>query len=160
VSQALRFYLTRDSTEGWIEDAFDGTLYQRLVKRHLGDSTDPADLEDLTVWRLSNDPAELDDTGASWCPVMLSCLSLPPWIRRQLGAMHLGLLLPPGASNLQLVLPYFLEHLTGQQGCGLLGQVFIMIVSTNLLMFDIIMILYDTIIICECLCVCLLVCSC
>jgi hypothetical protein len=73
------------------------------------------------VWRLSNDPAELDETGSSWIPVLLSCLSLPPWLRRMLGAIHLGLLLPDGVTNLQLVLPYFLSHLHGPAGCGLDG---------------------------------------
>jgi hypothetical protein len=116
--QALRYYLTRDHTPGWIEDSYDGKLYQEIVEAFLNGSTDPALLEGLTVWRLSNDPAELDENGSSWLPVLLSCLSLPPWLRRQLGAMHLGLLLPDGVTNLQLVLPFFLDHLHGAAGCG------------------------------------------
>jgi hypothetical protein len=65
----MRWVLTRDHTEGWIEDAYDGELYEDILRRYLAGRTDPALLEALLVWRMSNDPAEMTDNGQSWLPV-------------------------------------------------------------------------------------------
>jgi hypothetical protein len=115
--------MSRDHTPGWIEDVYDGELYKECLARFAGGREITASmLEELLVWRVSNDPAELNDTGTSWLPVLLTCMSLPPWLRRKMGAMHLGMLLPPGVGNLNLLMPYFLPHLgAGPTGIGIGG---------------------------------------
>lgn len=65
----MRWAATRDHTAGWIEDVYDGDLYLELLRRYMDGRTDPALLEALLVWRMSNDPAEMTESGQSWLPV-------------------------------------------------------------------------------------------
>jgi hypothetical protein len=91
-----------------ISDTYDGTLFEEHSLRH------GADPQACWAWRQVNDPCELTQDGKSWTPVLFECLTRPWWNRSQRGAMHLGLLLPPGIKNLSLVAPYFLRLIKGQ----------------------------------------------
>jgi hypothetical protein len=103
---------------------YDGSVWKALRAKFDDRPGVPA-LEQFMAWKMTNDPCELGENEESWLPVFFVCMSLPPWMRRVLGAMHLGLLLPPGVKNLQLVMPYFLEHLRGPQGVQVVSNVFI-----------------------------------
>lgn len=103
---------------------YDGSVWKAL-RAKFDDRPGVPTLEQFMAWKMTNDPCELGENEESWLPVFFVCMSLPPWMRRVLGAMHLGLLLPPGVKNLQLVMPYFLEHLRGPQGVQVVSNVFI-----------------------------------
>jgi hypothetical protein len=107
-----------------IEDCYDGELYKEaaqtareVVAGGICGGAKPM----FTTWRMTNDPCELTVDGSSWTPVLFVCMSLMPWWRAMTGAMHLGMLLPPGVKNLSLLLPYFLSSFMGAAGCQLKG---------------------------------------
>lgn len=107
-AQALKHADLRHVDDGYIEDVYDGELY-REVRAKYHDSDGQAALHKFLAWRVTNDPCVLGEEELSWLPVFLVCMSLPGWMRCQLGSVHLGLLLPPGIKNLTLLMPYFLR---------------------------------------------------
>jgi hypothetical protein len=68
----------------------------------------------------ANDPTEIRE-GVSAIPVFLANKSLPKVLQFERGALFLAADLPPGWTNLQLVVPYCFGEWGGDEGIGLDG---------------------------------------
>lgn len=94
--------------DDYIESVYDGELFKE-VRAKYADRDGEIALHQFLAWKMSNDPCTLGEENKSWLPVLFVCQSLPPWMQGALGAMHLGMFLPPGIKNLTLLMPYFLR---------------------------------------------------
>jgi len=127
----------RDHRAGWIQDVYDGELYQDAVQRL-------PEGKKVMLWRITSDPAEFQDAGGSLTPVTLSNLTQSPMVRDRYaiqritiiitsetliflrihskGAMHILALMPRECKNWSLIAPYVLADWSGPDGIGLDGR--------------------------------------
>lgn len=75
--ESLRYQFTRRNHPAWIEDVYDGSLYRKFITTF---GVTPDEPWVALAWKMSNDPVKINDTE-SYMPVLLTCMSLPPWIR-------------------------------------------------------------------------------
>ena len=97
----LRFQFTRDKVKGDIDDAWDGLLYRRLMRRCGATVEEPWK---AMAYKMSNDPVEMTTRQTSFTPVWATPMSQSYRVRSKPGAYQLMMLLGKRFKNLPLAL--------------------------------------------------------
>lgn len=91
--QDLEYQFARRHEQGWIDDAYDGTIYKEFAARR---GLEPGKAWRAIGWKMTNDPIDVDKTQkGSFTPVWFTPMSFSPMVRKKAGMFHLGMLLGP-----------------------------------------------------------------